>query len=97
MLSLINPLTPKVEGITLDTHCHISGIALCGHETPDIKRNGTEVNTATSIISSLRFTKWAIMLAKNIQDSKYGNIKHNKSIACNIETKWKRRGTTSNT
>ena len=54
VLSFTKPCMPNVEGNRHENHCHTSGILLLGHDTPDIKRNGTDVNTT----SNITFSRW---------------------------------------
>ena len=44
-LSLKNPLTPKVEGKRQLMDSQNGGMHSLGHDAPDRKRKGTEVNT----------------------------------------------------
>lgn len=64
----INPRMPNVEGITLDIHCQKSGMALCGHDTPDMNRNGSDVNTTSRMTFSRYLTAHDTIIAKNMHD-----------------------------
>ena len=70
---LIKPCTPCVDGITQPIHFQKSGTAASGHDTPDMKSIGTDVNTNTSIGDSRPFITVERNMAKNIDAVRKGS------------------------
>ena len=70
VLSFMKPCMPYVDGKRQANHCHISGILLLGHDTPDIKRKGTDVKTTNSITFSRWRTKNENVIEKKMQASR---------------------------
>ena len=64
---LTKPFIPNVEGKMHDTAFQNTGTALSGHEIPERKRNGTDVNTNSNIAVSRSHTKQPSVIAMKMQ------------------------------
>ena len=83
---------PKVLGKSQLTPCHIPGILLCGHDTPDMKSKGTEMNTTSSITFSRYFTIHDITMPKKMQAMTKGVISVSNDVHVASCGKWNIRG-----
>ena len=64
------PLIPNVEGKIYEKYLQNAGMAVSGHEIPERKSKGTDVNTNNNIhVSRLRMAMEAV-IAKKIQAPK---------------------------
>ena len=70
---------------------------LLGHDTPDMKRKGTDVNTTRSMTFSRCLTMNEKVMAKKMQARRYGMVKSRNSPRGIMCTKLKIRGIANNT